>query len=308
MIIITAEPGDPPDAAGYRGTPADMVRNSLRIFHEAMENGGIERRGRPTPFHRNMRHILDAFWPNEALNTQLRKTWLTNAVLCPAKVTGGAHPGRVERTCVQTYLARQLELFPTAFVVALGAKAEARMRAAGLPFDAGGLHPSARKSFGEKATSWGAAARRFHERKFDGAALQGDDGTNSVSSERSVSKTLRPGRQFDEDVRTMVAALPTPTGEFFARITHHPDYDFRVGRMQSMIYFRDKKVGGLNRRASHWYFSKVFVREHGNADLMDSHGFDHVIHNEAHDYWLGRERTTSAHFEDAMVAMTGVRL
>jgi len=45
LIIVTAEPGDPPDTAGYRGTPEEMVRNSLRIFHEAMENGGIERRG-----------------------------------------------------------------------------------------------------------------------------------------------------------------------------------------------------------------------------------------------------------------------
>ena len=58
LIIVTAEPGDPPDSAGYEGTPQDMVHNSLRIFHEAMHGGGINREGRPTPFHRNIRRIL----------------------------------------------------------------------------------------------------------------------------------------------------------------------------------------------------------------------------------------------------------
>ncbi len=115
LLIVTAEPGDPPDDAGYEGAPEKMVRNSLRIFHEAMEKGGIERTGRPTPFHRNMRRILDAFWPDEPLEAQLRKTWATNAVLCPAKTSGGEHPKIVERTCAATYLIKTTRLVPVGF-------------------------------------------------------------------------------------------------------------------------------------------------------------------------------------------------
>ena len=162
LIIVTAEPGDPPDAAGYQGKPEDMLRNSLRIFHDAMENDGLERRGRPTPFHRNLRRILDTFWPKDPLGAQLRKTWTTNAVLCPAQVSGGKHPYRVEQTCTATYLARQLDLFSGAFVLALGGKARDRMLAAGLRVDAFGPHPSARISDADKAAAWHAAANRFN--------------------------------------------------------------------------------------------------------------------------------------------------
>ena len=46
LIIVTAEPGDPPDSTGYQGTPQDLVQNSVRIFREGMQNGGIERADR----------------------------------------------------------------------------------------------------------------------------------------------------------------------------------------------------------------------------------------------------------------------
>ncbi|EPX82843.1 hypothetical protein ruthe_03067 [Rubellimicrobium thermophilum DSM 16684] len=93
----------------------------------------------------------------------------------------------------------------------------------------------------------------------------------------------------------------------FERVAHYPDYDCRIGRMQLMVYFRGQKLGGLNRQALHWYFSKVFVREQGSPDLMTAHGFEHVVHNEKHDYWLGKGLNALARFEDAMVAMTGLR-
>lgn len=307
LIIVTAEPGDPPDAAGYRGTPADMLRNSLRIFHEAMENGGIERRGRPTPFHRNMRRILDAFWPDEPLETQLRKTWTTNAVLCPAEVSGGAHLDAVERTCASTYLARQLDLFPTAFVFALGGKARDRMRAAGLRFDAIGLHPSARKSDSEKAASWEAAARRYRGDPESVVEPHTHSGLRSESPQRPVRSTPQTEAADVEDLWAAIAGLPSPVSEFFERLAHHPDYECRVGRMQLMIHFRGQKLGGLNRQASHWYFSRVFVRDHGDPNLMSAHGFEHVVHNEKHDYWLGKGLDALARFEEAMVAMSGVR-
>jgi hypothetical protein len=163
LIIVTAEPGDPPDSTGYKGEPQEMALNSVRIFRDAMEKCGIDRAGRPTPFHRNMRCILNAFWPSENLDAQLRKTWTTNAVLCPAKVTGGPHLRQVEKACTETYLSPQLKLFPNAFVLALGGKARRRMEAARLKPNAVGLHPSARASNKDKLASWEAAAEKFHK-------------------------------------------------------------------------------------------------------------------------------------------------
>ncbi|ETD85859.1 hypothetical protein ACTTAF_17555 [Rhodobacter capsulatus] len=77
--------------------------------------------------------------------------------------------------------------------------------------------------------------------------------------------------------------------------------------MQLMVSFRGAKVGGLNRQASHWYFSKVFIRDHGDPATMAQYGFRHVVHNEKHEYWMRQEAGAQATFEDAMVAMTGVR-
>ena len=77
--------------------------------------------------------------------------------------------------------------------------------------------------------------------------------------------------------------------------------------MQLMVSFRGAKVGGLNRQAAHWYFSKVFVRDHGDPDSMATYGFKHVVHNDKHDYWMVQGLGAQAVFEEAMVAMTGVR-
>lgn len=163
LIIVTAEPGDPPKAGSYSGSERDMVSNSMRIFLQAMSEGGIDRPGRPTPFHRNMRVILDLFWPRQNLDSQMRKTWFTNAVLCPAKISGGAHPKRVELACVRTYLAKQLAILPNAFIFALGTKSVRRMSTAGLKIDASGYHPSSRVSKKAKISSWAAAAETFHK-------------------------------------------------------------------------------------------------------------------------------------------------
>lgn len=40
---------------------------------------------------------------------------------------------------------------------------------------------------------------------------------------------------------------------------------------------------------------------------MSAHGFELVVHNEKHDYWLGKGLDALARFEEAMVAMSGVR-
>jgi len=255
----------------------------------------------------NMRRILDAFWPNESLDAQLRKTWTTNAVLCPAEVSGGKHLARVEQACTQTYLARQLDLFPLAFILALGGKARDRMQAAGFRCNAVGLHPSARTSDADKLASWEAAARLFRGVLSDEIAPPEAARPPKTSSQRlkRAPQSLKP--EVSSDLQDAIMALPPGIGDFLRRVIHHPDYDCQAGRMQLMVSFRGAKVGGLNRQAAHWYFSKVFVRDHGDPDIMATHGFRHVVHNAKHGYWMAQGLGAQAGFEAAMVAMTGVR-
>ena len=302
LVIVTAEPGDPPDDANYRGTATDM-HNSLRVFTEAMQRGGLDRPGRPTPFHRNMRQILDCFFPGQSLAEQLKKTWTTNAVLCPAQVSGGPHLARVEAACANTYLAPQLALLDNAFVLALGNKARDRLAAAGLRIDAVGRHPSARVSDVEKRSSWHAAADQF----------QGVSRT-SPSSSRASAEPLTPKKQavaegrVAGDVCAAVNDLPEAVATFFRSVQANPDYSYQTGKMQMMVYFRGQKVGGLNREASHWYFSKVFVRDYGSPAIMEAHGFRHVVRNEKHEYWMATGGCALAGFEAAVSEMTSVPL
>lgn len=307
LIIVTAEPGDPPDRTGYEGTPQDMVLNSVRIFREAMERGGLERAGRPTPFHRNMRRILDTFWPTDGLDVQLRKTWTTNAVLCPAAVAGGNHIASVESACTTTYLARQLNLFPNAFVLALGCKARNRMKAAGLKFDAVGLHPSARASDADKQASWTTAAQLFLGEGAESCAHPAAS-RQPPFPPLAVNRGIRVRRQeLSTDLQAAISSLPRGAADFFSRLDSHPEYDCRAGRLLLMVFFRGAKLGGLNPQAEHWYFSKVFVRKHGAPQTLLAHGFNHVIHNRKHAYWMRQGLGEQGSFEEAMVAMTGVR-
>ena len=305
LIIVTAEPGDPPDTTDYHGTPTDMVDNSLRIFLSAMHGGGIERVGRPSPFHRSMRRILDAFWPNDTLEVQLRKTWATNAVLCPAKFSGGKHPTPVEKTCTATYLARPLNLFPKAFVLALGSKARDRMKSAGLRFDAVGLHPSARPLKAEKMKSWKRAAQLFIGEVSTGQAPSLSFGQSPGNPPLSTQDTV--SHMSETDLHIAINDLPAEASHFFLRLIDHPDYECKAGQMQLKVSFRGKKIGGFNRKERHWYFSKVFIRDHGNSQTMSEHGFKHVVHGDTHQYWMRRGTGACAAFEEAMVAITRVR-
>ncbi len=199
------------------------------------------------------------------------------------------------------------DLFPNAFVLALGGKARDRMQAAGLSCSAVGQHPSARKSDADKIASWETAARLFR-----GEALEGEGLSQSARPPRKTSSTakaattaLRP--EVATDLQCAIMGLPPSIADFFQRVVHHPDFDFQAGRMQLMVSFRGAKLGGLNRQAAHWDFSKVFVRDHADPETMTTHGFRHVVHNEKHEYWMAQWLGAQASFEKAMVAMAGVR-
>jgi hypothetical protein len=311
LVIVTAEPGDPPDGAGYTGGPEQMLLNSLRVFHDAMLHGGVERGGRLAPFHRNLRHILDCFWPNEPLEEQLRKTWTTNTVLCPAQVSGGPHFRQVEAICMADYLAPQLALFPDAFIFALGDKAKVRMQRAGLGFHATGYHPSARVSDMNKRDSWWAAAQQFRGGVRPVEPYPSPPVHVRKPSAHNVDKVNPQGafsqkNRMADDLAAILAELPAESVEFLERIQSHSEFDCLKGRQQITVKFNGKKVGGLNPRAPHWYMSKVFVRDNGSAELMHRHGFQHVIHNANHEYWMFRGFEGVSAFEAAVIDMTGI--
>ena len=83
-------------------------------------------------FHKNIRLILEMCWPDIPFDQKMRRVWITESVLCSASKSGGSVKTSVSRACGRRYLVPQLDLFPTALVVALGAKARKRLRAVGV--------------------------------------------------------------------------------------------------------------------------------------------------------------------------------
>lgn len=160
LILVNAEPGDPADDERYEEPSTEWVSSHSKIVEGMLENDSLRRGGRPAPFHRNLRKILNLCWPEVPLARQLEVTWITEAVLCSARASGGKVIKEVERTCVETYLAPQIGILSNAFVLALGGKAKARLRRQNLRIDGIAQHPSARASTKPEA-SWVHAAASF---------------------------------------------------------------------------------------------------------------------------------------------------
>jgi hypothetical protein len=120
LVLVFSEPGDPHDDETHTGLDSAYARAAMGF------GSGRDQ------FHRNVRAILDLCWPGLPFEEQMRKTWLTESVLCSAAKEGGSVPVRVSRACGNRYLLQQLAKFPTALVVALGGKAQRRLRDLGV--------------------------------------------------------------------------------------------------------------------------------------------------------------------------------
>ncbi len=126
LVLIVAEPGDPHPSethsvkAGSEELLAETFRYSYRCYMEGKDQ-----------FHRNVRHILNLCWPDLSFEEQMRKTWITESVLCSASRECGSVPSQVWRECTRRYLFPQISLFRRAIVSALGSKA--RDRTVGIP-------------------------------------------------------------------------------------------------------------------------------------------------------------------------------
>jgi len=122
LVICLAEPGEPDPDEFYdvKLTPEKLIDDiAKRVAQAYSENC--------SPFHRNVRRVLDYCWPQLSFDDQLKFTWITEATLCSAQKTTGPVPRRVENECAVRYLKPQLALFSHAFVIALGKKAERRL-------------------------------------------------------------------------------------------------------------------------------------------------------------------------------------
>jgi uracil-DNA glycosylase len=105
---------------------------------------------------------LNMCWPGQGFDEQMRRTWITESVLCSAKKEGGHVPVRVGKECRRNYLERQLALFPSAVVAALGSKAANRLAGLDVVICGAAAPPaSVRQDIRE---SWNAIARELRKR------------------------------------------------------------------------------------------------------------------------------------------------
>ncbi len=122
LVLVCAEPGNPYDDEKYpKGPPASVLKTVCRYVLTAREAS-------KDLYHQNLRYILNGCFPGMEFRKQLERVWITNSVLCSAEREGGQVPAAVGHECRERYLEAQLRLFPTALVVALGRKAQQRLR------------------------------------------------------------------------------------------------------------------------------------------------------------------------------------
>jgi hypothetical protein len=105
-------------------------------------------------FSRNLRQILDFAWPGMGFEEQMKRTWITESVLCSASAEGARVSSRVEVECFERYLRHQLSRLPEARVVALGRKAEMRLRRQGVEFVAAASAAPPGCNFAGARESW----------------------------------------------------------------------------------------------------------------------------------------------------------
>ena len=169
LIIVCTEPISLVDPVDFNGNSIDMVKNTMKTFEEAMDNGKVIQKKCKFPgFYKNLQTILNYFWKESDTENILRQTWITNSVLCPISRkrmdrSRMQHSKIVEDTCIKNYLKPQLELFNKPFILALGKKSRDRMNQNGINFHAEAYHPNCRETDISKKKSWQNAASKFHE-------------------------------------------------------------------------------------------------------------------------------------------------
>jgi len=164
LVLVVAEPGDPHFAEAHPAEPEAALGSTYAYAYRCFRDG-------KDLFHRNVRAILDLCFPGMTFDEQMRRTWLTESVLCSALKEGGSVRGAVGTACRSRYLARQLALLPNAVVAALGSKAAVRMK--GLSFIAASAAAPPGCNFRGSKESWAAIATAVHARAGRASVIKG---------------------------------------------------------------------------------------------------------------------------------------
>lgn len=159
LVLCIAEPGEPAPNSKSQPTlaPAELPRRIADSVGNAFAS-------RPSVFHGNVRLVLELCWPGRSFEERMKRTWITEGVLCSASSSAAPVPAIVERECATRYLRAQLAVLPGRFVIALGLKAQRRLKLAGRPADvvafAAGLPGCNQRG---ARPSWAHAATAFRE-------------------------------------------------------------------------------------------------------------------------------------------------
>jgi hypothetical protein len=130
LVLVLAEPGNPPvgqEKYDTNKSPETLIADIASGVFAAI-------RDRCSPFHSNIQLILDCCWPGLSLLDQLKRTWITESVLCSANVACAKVPESAEQACADTYLRQQLAILPDRYIAGLGRKAQHRMDSTKIKF------------------------------------------------------------------------------------------------------------------------------------------------------------------------------
>lgn len=94
----------------------------------------------------------------------------------------------------------------------------------------------------------------------------------------------------------------------FDALLRSPDYDIGILTQQMAVFFRGRKVGGLNLHLMEWYVSKLFVAAHGGPASLEKRGFRVRETAKGHRYWARKGAGSASAFVAAVEEMSGVKL
>ena len=111
-------------------------------------------------------------------------------------------------------------------------------------------------------------------------------------------------KPLSDELDRAIMELPPEVADFF-RDLQRRGYEVNALRMQMTVHLHGEKVGGLNRRLSEWYVSKVFVRNHGGPAPLEWRGCRRIDKNASHAYWAMNGVGAMELFRDAIEEMVG---
>lgn len=152
LVATQPPPPNPEDSLEIEATPFGMIETICHRTYLRLS----ERRDQ---YHSNLRFILDQFFPGHPFEEQMRRSWITQSVLCSVPGDDDMPPA-ASRECRQNYLDRELELFANARVLALGIAAQKRLKGYPGLIEAGDPAPPGCNQRGVRE-SWTTLGARF---------------------------------------------------------------------------------------------------------------------------------------------------